>query len=81
MVDFSDLRLLSVTEALGPALCIKQKSLLVDLLADCTDRICLTVMPLIWRHLFDTTVARLSVIPLYKAVHPIAHRKQVSKPP
>ena len=80
MVDFYDFRLFPVTRALGPALGIKQNSLLVGLLSDCTDRIRLAVMPLIWRHVFDATVAMLIVVPIYKAVHPSAHRKQVSKP-
>ena len=75
MVDFYDFRLFPVTRAFGPALGIKQNSLLVGLLSDCTDRIRLAVMPLIWRHVFDVTVAILSVVPLHKTFHPGTYRK------
>ncbi len=73
MVDFYDLRLFPVARALGPALGIKQNSLLIGLLSDCTDRIRLAVMTLIWCHVFDATVAMLSVVPLRKAFHPGAY--------
>ena len=36
-------------------------------------------MPLIWRHVFEATVAMLSVAQLCEIIHPSAHRKCAQK--
>jgi hypothetical protein len=56
-------------------------SLLIGLLTDGADRISLTVVTLVWRHILDAAVTVLSVIPLYKAIDPGPHREKIPEAP
>jgi len=56
-------------------------SLFIGLLPDRADRIRLTVVTLVRRPVLDATVAVLSVIPLYKAIHPGSHCEKIPKAP
>jgi len=81
MVDAHNLWLAPVTDLTTPALRILLPSIFVDLLTDRADRIRLTVVPLIRRHILDAAMPVLTVVPVDKTIHPGFYREQITEAP
>jgi hypothetical protein len=56
-------------------------SFLIGLLADGADRVSLTVVPLIGRHVLDAAMPVFSVVPVDKAIYPGFYREQFPEAP
>ena len=81
MIHLHDLWLRPISWWSGPAAWMTLASLLIGLLTDRADRISLTVVTLIRRHVLDAAVAVLRVVPLHKAIHPGSHCEKIPKAP
>ena len=79
MVDRHDLRLRPIACGSTPALWMLLPSLLIRLLPFGADCISLAKMALIWRHILNTAVTVLCVVPVHKSIHPGPHLWQIAK--
>ena len=70
MIHLHDLWLKPIAWWSGPTARMLLTSLLIGLLTDGADRISLTVVTLVRRHILDAAVAVLNVVSFHKAIRP-----------
>ena len=73
MVDLHNLGLFPAAWLLAPALRVPLTSFVIGLLPNGTDRVRLTIMTLIGRHILDAAMSVFVVVPPDKAIDPAAY--------